>query len=100
MDLAAAISDAESLLRLEKMDAGSDPRWQAIIELGEHIETSPEEIWQFISRARVGADEDLEDAISTVLLEHLFEHHEKYRQKAHDIAMTDPQMKSMIASCW
>lgn len=95
-----AVSHALSLLNLQRVDSGSDPRWQAIIEVGKHIESSPGEVWQFISCARVGADEDLEAALTTVLLEHLIEQNEEFKQKAYEAAKTDKQMKGMLRSCW
>jgi len=100
MSILEAISHAESLLTIQSVATGPDPRWQAIIEVGEHINESPQEVWHFIRRARVDADEDLEVALTTVLLEHLVERHEEFRRKARDLAETDIQMKRMLESCW
>lgn len=100
MDISNAISNARALLHLKPVETGSDPRWQAILAVGEFIECSPVEIWQFINCARVDADEDLEAALITILLEHLIEPHEAYKRQAQKVAESDEQMKAMLAGCW
>lgn len=55
-------------------DGEFDARWQAVIAVGEHIETDPEEVWAFVQRWGVHRDEDLRSAIATCLLEHLLAH--------------------------
>jgi hypothetical protein len=75
MDVLEAIRQAESLLPGEPVEEGQDPRWQAIIAVGEHIESDPEVVWSFIRRWGSHRQEDLRDAVATCLLEHLLEHH-------------------------
>ncbi|HLJ97530.1 MAG TPA: hypothetical protein VKU02_30500 [Gemmataceae bacterium] len=75
MDVHRAIREANTLLPGEPVEAGSDPRWQAIIAVGEFIESEPEEVWQFIRRWGGHPQEDLRSAVATVLLEHLLEQH-------------------------
>src|SRR3954466_14611578 len=45
-----AIDAADAVLPGEPVDEGSDPRWQAIIKVGEFIESEPEPVWRFICR--------------------------------------------------
>jgi len=52
-----------------------DWRWQCIIDLGEYVESNPEELWTFVKKWGSHPDEDLRAAIATCLLEHLLEHH-------------------------
>jgi hypothetical protein len=54
----------------------NDIRWQAIIVIGEYIPRGHrnEDIWNVIVQ-HLGIDEDMQDALATVLLEHLLEHH-------------------------
>jgi hypothetical protein len=52
-----------------------DPRWQAIIAVGEHIPDNPQEVWGFIRKWGKHPNEDLRTAIATCLLEHLLEYH-------------------------
>ena len=59
----------------EALEDEIDPRWQAIIAVGNFIETNPEEVWRFAHQWGQHADEDLRTAIGTCLLEHLLEHH-------------------------
>ncbi len=52
-----------------------DWRWQCVIDLGEYVESNPEEVWTFVEKWGSHADEDLRAAIASCLLEHLLEHH-------------------------
>lgn len=76
-DIDTAIARAESILPGVQApdDVDEDPRWQAIIDIENHIESAPEPIWLFISRWGSHPDEDLRTAIATCLLEHLLEYH-------------------------
>jgi hypothetical protein len=70
-----AITKAEKLLvgntaKEEKLDR----RWQAIIEIGEYIQTDPQEVWLFIRKWGTHSSEDIRMAIATCLLEHLLEY--------------------------
>ena len=78
MTVFEAIARAESLLPGRPVDVGDDPRWQAIIEVGEHITTHPDEVWQFAHHWGSNEQLDLRQAIATCLLEHLLEHHFQY----------------------
>ena len=76
MTVHEAIATAERLLPgTAAPDGERDPRWQAIIAVGEHIETHPEEVWMFARRWGASPDKDLRMAVATCLLEHLLEHH-------------------------
>jgi hypothetical protein len=49
MSVESAIRDAEWCLSGEPASDGeSDPRWQAIIDVGKYIETDPDPIWAFV----------------------------------------------------
>ncbi len=71
-----AIRRAEEILPggAPSPDGELDARWQAVIAVGEHVETDPEEVWAFVERWGAHADEDLRAAIATCLLEHLLAH--------------------------
>lgn len=76
MSVESAIQDAEWRLPGEAAPEGeTDPRWLAIIEVGEYVETDPEPVWLFVTRWGRSGDADLRTAIATCLLEHLLEHH-------------------------
>jgi hypothetical protein len=71
-----AIKRAERLLPGTPPPEGKqDPRWQAIIAIGDYIENYPNEVWQFVEKWGVHPSQDLRAAIATVLLEHLLEYH-------------------------
>ena len=56
-------------------DADNDCRWQALIVVGECIQSSPEAVWDVICQHGVSDDEDMRAGVATVLLEHLLEYH-------------------------
>src|SRR5436190_5294957 len=71
-----AIARAETVLPGRPAPEGKrDPRWQAIIFVGEFIESQPEHVWEFAQRWGKHAQRDLRAAIATCLLEHLLEYH-------------------------
>ncbi len=75
-DVLQAIQDAEALLPGQAAPEGeNDPRWQAIIRVAEFIKAEPEPIWAFVVRWASSADDDLVQALSKVVLEHLLEYH-------------------------
>jgi len=76
MTVYEAIEQAEiALSTTAQVDDGPDPRWQALIALAAHIETAPQQVWEFARRWGGSEDEDLRDAVATLLLEHLLEYH-------------------------
>lgn len=100
MTLLKAIRAAEALLPGEPCD-GTDPRWQAIIAIGNFIESKPEPIWEFVLRWGGHPQEDLRDAIATLLLEHLLEHHfEAIFPRVEAAAAADPIFADMFLRCW
>lgn len=72
-----AIREAEKLLPGEPLpnDSEKDPRWQRIIDIGNFIQTNPNDVWVFTKKWGCHEQEDLRMAISTCLLEHLLEYH-------------------------
>lgn len=76
MTVTEAIQKADSILPgLAAPDGEDDPRWQAIISIGEFVETQPDAVWGFVARWGKHPNEDLRSAVATCLLEHLLEHH-------------------------
>jgi hypothetical protein len=76
MNVQKAIKTAERLLPGRAAPEGQkDPRWQAIIVIGEFVKEEPEAIWPFVLRWGSHEDEDVRAAIATLLLEHLLEYH-------------------------
>ncbi len=71
-----AIKKAEQVLPGKPAPEGrKDPRWQAVIEIGDYIENCPDEVWQFAEKWGRHPSKDLRMAIATCLLEHLLEYH-------------------------
>jgi hypothetical protein len=65
MSVHAAIRRAEQLLPGEAAAEGEDPRWQAIIGVGKHIEMRPEVVWGFVRKWGCHTDNDLRQAVAT-----------------------------------
>ena len=76
--LKQAIKNAERLLPgIPAPEGEADPRWKAIIEIGEYIQVEPMEVWLFIRKWGMSPNEDIRAAVATCLLEHLLEYHFK-----------------------
>ena len=76
MTVFQAIRKAERVLPgKEAPDGQTDPRWQAIMRVEEHIQEKPEEVWRFARRRGTHANADLRTAVATLLLEHLLAFH-------------------------
>jgi hypothetical protein len=99
--VAEAIREAETLLPGVPVEVGRDARWQAIIAVGEYIESEPEAVWAFIRQWGGHPEEDLRDAIATCLLEHLLEHHfVDYFPRVEGLASTNPLFGDTFLRCW
>ncbi len=98
----------EAIRRAEKLLPGqaaaeeeNDPRWQAIIKIGEFIREEPHAIWPFILRWGTSPDEDLRDAVATCLLEHLLQHHfARFFPRVEETARKDPLFAKTFLVCW
>lgn len=96
-----AIHAADALLPGVPTEEGPDPRWQAIIAVGEFISTEPEAVWAFVRRWGRHPQEDLRDAIATVLLEHLLEYHfAAFFPRVEALVVADPQFAGTFVRCW
>jgi hypothetical protein len=77
-----------------------DWRWQCIIDLGEYVESNPEEVWAFVAQWGGHRDEDLRSAIATCLLEHLLEHHfDAIFPRVEQRALVDKRFGAMFGIC-
>jgi hypothetical protein len=101
MNVQEAIATADSLLPDQAAPEGVvDPRWQAIITVGEFIKDEPEAVWSFVVRWGASTDEDLRMAIATCVLEHLLEHHfDDFISRVEQAVHADPLFGDMAASC-
>jgi hypothetical protein len=102
MSVEEAIAAADAILPgVAAPDGETDPRWQAIIAVAEFVETDPEAC--VVVRASLGshADEDLQTAIGTCVLEHLLQHHfDRYISKMEQAALADRSFAGAVATCW
>ena len=98
----SVIAHAESLLPGSATPPGTlDPRWQAIIGIGDLIDSYPEDVWAFVARWGEHSQEDLRDAIATCLLEHLLEHHfALVFPRVRDLAMENRLFADTLLRCW
>jgi hypothetical protein len=70
-----AIAEAERILPGCEAKSGECPRWQAIIAVGEFIESDPIPVCDFALKWARRRGRDLQSAIYCCLTEHLLEHH-------------------------
>jgi hypothetical protein len=95
-----AIREANALLPGEPSDEGQDPRWQAIIRIGDYIQSDPEPVWQFVPQWGGHPDKDLRMAVATCLLEHLLEYHfAAYFSQVEQAALADPSFADTFQMC-
>jgi len=97
-----AIARAERILPgTPAPDGECDPRWQAILDISNYVETQPEAVWQFAHRWGKHAQADLRMAVATCLLEHLLEHHfELLFPRVRRAALESPRFANTFGSCW
>lgn len=102
MNVEEAIAVAERLLPgVAAPEGETDPRWQAIIQLGDFIETDAEAVWEFIGRWGCHEDEDLRAAIATCLLEHLLDQRfEEYFPKVEVAVRSHRLFARTFVTCW
>ena len=102
MTVHEAIASAEALLPgIAAPEGQVDPRWQAIISVGEFVETEPEAVWSFIARWGASRDSDLRMAVATCLLEHLLESHfDDFIDRVEDASAHSQDFGETVASCW
>ena len=96
-----AIAAANAVvLREAPREEGIDPRWQAIIAVGEFVQTQPEAVWSFVERWGSSADKDLRAAIATCVLEHLLEYHfDDFISRVEKAALANPLFGDMVSYC-
>lgn len=97
-----AIRFAELLLPGEAASGDAiDPRWQAILRVGEFIEGEPEEVWAFAAKWGCSSDSDLQDAVATCLVEHLLEHHfDLLISRVEALAASNSEFRATVSRCW
>jgi hypothetical protein len=75
MTVRKAIKRAEANLPGVATAGEWDPRWQAILAVGQYSQSDPEPVWSFIERWGQHEDAELRTAIGLCLLEHLLGYH-------------------------
>jgi hypothetical protein len=102
MTIDEAIEAAERLLPGESAPPGQvDPRWRAIIKVGEFLETEPQGVWSFIAKWGVNDNDDLRAAIATCLLEHLLgRYFDAYFSLVEELVKSNSNFADTFARCW
>ncbi len=102
MTVQEAIAAADAILPgVAAPEGARDPRWQAIIVVGEFVEDEPEAVWSFIVRWGASPNEDLRTAIATCLLEHLLEYHfDRFIVRVEQRALADRLFGDMTRGIW
>jgi GNAT superfamily N-acetyltransferase len=102
MTVRETIRHAERLLPGAPAPEGMpDARWQAIIGVGEFVESEPATVWRFVERWGAHEDTDLRTALATCVLEHLIQHHgDTILPLARAAADKDPLFADTLRRCW
>jgi hypothetical protein len=102
MTVTRAIREANAILPGRAAPDGQiDPRWQAIIAVGEFVDSEPEAVWRFTRRWGSHRNQDLRAAIATCLLEHLLEHHfDLLFPRVERLARSDRRFADTVRRCW
>lgn len=102
MTVTQAIRKAERILPGKEARGDElDPRWQAIIAVGEHIEQHPDEVWGFTRKWGAHANEDLRAAVATCLLEHLLGcHFERIFPLVVEACQKSRRFAWTLSMCW
>ena len=102
MTVLQAIRKAERVLPGRAAPEGQpDPRWQAILRVGDHIEQHPEEVWRFTRKWGVHANADLRTAIATCLLEHLLAYHfSRIFPSLSEASRQSSRFADTLSRCW
>lgn len=98
------ISDLFELAVRHIEDIDSDCRWQAIIIIGEFLNTRQEDIWKIIITFGSSDNGDIRTAIATVLLEHFFEENSnlfdiKFETISHEISKGNKNLINTLSIC-
>ena len=102
MSLRDRLDYADSILPgIPAPEGQDDPRWQAIIDVGEYIESGPELIWEFVAQWGTHPQDDLRMAIATCLLEHLLEYHfDLIFPRVRALAGANALFADTFSHCW
>ena len=102
MTVEQVIEEAERRLPgVAAPEGAEDPRWQALIRVGEFIESDPERVWAFVRRWGSAPDPDLRSGVAVCLLEHLLQHHFlRIFPRVVEAVRTDPAFAGCFLMCW
>jgi hypothetical protein len=87
-------------------DSDNDIRWQAIIVVGESVPSDPQAVWEIVQQYAASPDEDIRDAVATVLLEHLLDadfetYFPRVRERIQSGAAPESDLfANTLARCW
>ena len=100
-DVHRAIAEAEQILPGRAVKSGVDPRWQAIIAVGEFIESDPVSVCDFALKWARRRGRDLQAAIHCCLIEHLLEDHfDLVMPRMRDAALKNARVAEQFIGVW
>ena len=102
IDSAELLTDYFDIARQLIEDQNNTCRWQSIIVIGEFIESDPDSVWEVASYYGASDDEDMRDAVATVLLEHLLEYYfDTYFPRVRSLIQGGSMnLADTLSSCW
>ena len=105
VDSAPLLMEADEVFDIARhlvSDVDSTCRWQSLIVIGDYIRGSPSKVWDVVCEHSHQADDDMLNALATLLLEHLLEHHFEatYARIEEGVGFDRSAMRSMLKRCW
>lgn len=102
MTVEQVIAEAEKILPGKPAPQGElDPRWQAIIKVGQFIGSDPESVWAFALKWGRHPSSDLRMAVATCLIEHLLgEHFDLVFPRVEAGVKRSRRFADTFCSCW
>ena len=83
-------------------DRDNNCRWQAVIVVGESIDSNPDAVWNIVAAFGDSRDDDMRSAIACVLLEHLLDtDFDRYFSRVQDeVRRGRLRFLDTLAMCW
>ena len=102
MTLEDKIQYADTLLPGESAPEGeSNPRWEAMLEIADHLEDEPEPIWYFIKKWGVHEHKDTRMGIACCILEDLIGYHfDQYFPRVEELVKQNRNFFETVHCCY
>jgi hypothetical protein len=83
-------------------DADNNCRWQALIVIGESLESDPDSVWAVVEEFGDSPDDDMRTGVACILLEHLLDaDFDEYFPRTRDLIRRGrTRFADCLSTCW